>query len=98
PLAGAMAIAIAGQGMALSADYVIGVAPGISAKAAGVAASVVADRALVLSLIVGGVALTLTYMGMRRHILVPSNALLEQWQARASTAAPEVLDEDHDGT
>lgn len=98
PLAGAMAIAIAGQGMALSADYVIGVAPGISAKAAGVAASVVADRALVLSLIVGGVALALTYMGMRRHILQPSNALLEQWQARASSAAPEVLDEDHDGT
>jgi len=30
PLAGAMAIAIAGQGMALSSDYVIGVAPSIS--------------------------------------------------------------------
>ena len=28
-------MAIAGQGMALSSDYVIGVAPGISAKAAG---------------------------------------------------------------
>ncbi len=35
PLGGALAIAIAGQGMALSSDYVIGVAPGISAKAAG---------------------------------------------------------------
>ena len=46
PLAGAMAIAIAGQGMALSSDYVIGVAPGISAKAAGaaVSAAAVADR------------------------------------------------------
>src|SRR6202012_3374224 len=33
PLAGAMAVALAGQGMALSSDYVIGVAPGISAKA-----------------------------------------------------------------
>lgn len=41
PLAGAMAIAIAGQGMALSSDYVIGVAPGISAKAAGAAVSAV---------------------------------------------------------
>ena len=57
PLAGAVAIAIAGQGMALSSDYVIGVAPGISAKAAGAVASVVADRALVLSLITGSVAL-----------------------------------------
>src|SRR5690348_7210256 len=46
----AVAIAIAGQGMALSSDYVIRVAPGISAKAAGagVAMNVVADRALVL--------------------------------------------------
>src|SRR5690606_39068904 len=51
PLTGAMVIAIAGQGMALSSDYVIGVAPGISAKAAGAAVSVqtVADRAMVLS-------------------------------------------------
>src|SRR3984893_10663186 len=42
PLAGAMAIAIAGQGMALSSDYVIGVAPGISAKAAGAGISAAA--------------------------------------------------------
>lgn len=50
PLVGAMAIAICGQGMALSSDYIIGVAPGISAKAAGVGAdvAVLADRALVL--------------------------------------------------
>ena len=34
-MASAMAIAIAGQGMALSSDYVIWVAPGISANAAG---------------------------------------------------------------
>ncbi|NEV00985.1 hypothetical protein, partial [Bradyrhizobium uaiense] len=63
PLGGAIAIAIAGQGMALSSDYVIGVAPGISAKAAGaaVSAATVADRALVLSLITGGIALTLAY-------------------------------------
>ncbi len=35
-----------GQGMALSSDYVIGVAPGISAKAAGaaVSAATVADQ------------------------------------------------------
>jgi hypothetical protein len=67
PLAAALAIAIAGQGMALSSDYVIGVAPGISAKAAGtaVSAAVVADRALVLSLITGGIA------------------LLARWQARS---------------
>lgn len=88
PLAGAMAIAIAGQGMALSSDYVIGVAPGISAKAAGaaVSAAVVADRALVLSLITGVVALGLTYLFMRKHILAPNSRLLDRWQAQATTS------------
>jgi hypothetical protein len=85
PLAGAMAIAIAGQGMALSSDYVIGVAPGISAKAAGVgvSAAVVADRALVLSLIVGAVALTLAYFSIRKQIKPGSEALLEAWQGQS---------------
>ena len=72
PIAGAAVIAIAGQGMALSSDYVIGVAPGISAKAAGVVASVVADRALVLSLITGGVALLWAYLSLRGRFLPAS--------------------------
>jgi hypothetical protein len=82
PLAGALAIAIAGQGMALSSDYVIGVAPGISAKAAGasVSAALVADRALALSLITGAVALTLAYFSIRKLIRPASEALLTQWQ------------------
>jgi hypothetical protein len=85
PLAAALAIAIAGQGMALSSDYVIGVAPGISAKAAGAAVGVaiVADRALVLSLIAGGIALMLAYISVRGSIVVPDNALLARWQAQS---------------
>ena len=85
PIGGALAIAIAGQGMALSSDYVIGVAPGISAKAAGaaVSAAVVADRALVLSLITGIIALVIAYLSMRRFITAPSNALLARWQAQS---------------
>jgi hypothetical protein len=86
PLAGAMAIAIAGQGMALSSDYVIGVAPGISAKAAGaaVSAAAVADRALSLSLITGGIALLIAYFSIRKLILPGSEALLTRWQSRSS--------------
>ncbi|MGY1591817.1 hypothetical protein ACI79D_07565 [Geodermatophilus sp. SYSU D00708] len=61
PLGAAMAIAIAGQGMALASDYVIGVAPSLSASGAGVPAGAIADRALVLSWVVGGVAITMTY-------------------------------------
>lgn len=85
PLAGAMAIAIAGQGMALSSDYVIGVAPGISAKAAGAAisAAAVADRALALSLITGGVALVLAYFSIRKSIKPGSEALLDAWQRQS---------------
>jgi hypothetical protein len=70
-----------GQGMALSSDYMIGVAPGISAKAAG--AAVVADRALILSLIVGGVALVLAYLSVREKIRPANEALLEQWQRQS---------------
>ncbi|SAI50467.1 integral membrane protein [Bordetella ansorpii] len=97
-LAGGMAIAIAGQGMALSSDYVIGVAPAISAKAAGagVLASGVADRALVLSLITGAVALLVTYLTIRRHIVPANPALLDAWQARAQDATLEQVE--HEGT
>ncbi len=49
PLSVGMVIAICGQGMALSSDYIIKVAPGISASAAGVEADAVADKAMVLS-------------------------------------------------
>ncbi|WP_407168903.1 hypothetical protein [Bradyrhizobium sp. ORS 111] len=86
PLGGAIAIAIAGQGMALSSDYVIGVAPGISAKAAGaaVSAATVADRALVLSLITGGIALTLAYLSIRKSITKADDQLLERWQSQSN--------------
>jgi hypothetical protein len=85
PIAGALAIALAGQGMALSSDYVIGVAPAISAKAAGaaVSAGAVADRALVLSLITGIIALILAYLSTRKFITAPNDALLQRWQAQA---------------
>ena len=85
PLGGALAIAIAGQGMALSSDYVIGVAPGISAKAAGAAvnAATVADRALVLSLITGSIALVMGYFAVRKLITKPDDKLLERWQAQS---------------
>jgi len=97
-LGGAVAIAIAGQGMALSSDYVIGVAPSISAKAVGmgITPGMVADRALVLSLVTGAVALTLAYLSLRKHIQRPSQVLLERWQAKA--AAPGMAPEHHEGS
>lgn len=83
PLSVGMVIAIAGQGMALSSDYIIKVAPGISATAAGVDTDSVADKAMVLSLIVGLVALAITYLTQRRTWQKPSPDLLVAWENKA---------------
>jgi hypothetical protein len=99
PLAVGFTVAIAGQGMALSSDYVIRVAPGLSATAASTDPNVVADRAFVLSLIVGGVALAIGYAMELRKMRRPSDEWLEDWETAADrkTAvadAEEIIDED----
>jgi hypothetical protein len=99
PLAAGFTVAVAGQGMALSSDYVIRVAPGLSAKAASTSATVVADRAFVLSLIVGGVALAIGYAMELRKIRRPSDEWLNDWESAADRGAlvtdtDEVIDED----
>lgn len=78
----AIAIAIAGQGMALSSDYVIRVAPGISAKAAGAGVQMasVADKAMVLSLITGIIALIVGYFLIRKSIAAPGEQHLLRWE------------------
>jgi hypothetical protein len=81
PMAIAFTVAVAGQGMALSSDFVIRVAPGLSATAAGVSADTVANRAMVMSLIVGGVALAIGYTMEFRKMRAPSNALLTDWES-----------------
>ncbi|SCG73359.1 hypothetical protein [Micromonospora inositola] len=87
PMAGAIAIAIAGQGMALASDYVIGVAPALSASGANVSADLIADRALVLSWVVGIVALAMSYlMTVRRRR--PSLAATEPSPAMSTSVAP----------
>ncbi|MFD1415407.1 hypothetical protein [Oceanobacillus jeddahense] len=64
----AVAITIAGQGMALSSDYIVQVAPALSAAAAGVETTVVADRSFVLSVITGVTATLLAYLFYRKSI------------------------------
>lgn len=93
PLSVGMVIAIAGQGMALSSDYIIKVAPGISAKAAGVDPDAVADKALVLSLIVGVTALAITYVTQRRTWRKPSQELLAEWENEADNLGLERPDD-----
>jgi hypothetical protein len=81
PMAVAFTVAVAGQGMALSSDFVIRVAPGLSATAAGVDADSVANRAMVLSLIVGVTALVIGYVMEMRRMRTPSQRWLDEWEA-----------------
>ena len=88
-----LVIAIAGQGMALSSDYIIRVAPGLSAKAAGVDPNVVADRGLVLSVIVGGVALVMAYFIDLRKMRAPAPELLDVWESTGESGLVEENEE-----
>ena len=90
-LGAALCIAIAGLGTALSSDFILKVAPGISAKAAAVALPAVADKAMLLSLITGGVALTIAYLKIRKSILKPDELHLERWEATQVTASGVVV-------
>ncbi|MGM8213074.1 hypothetical protein ACLIBH_09805 [Virgibacillus sp. W0430] len=78
PIMGAaVAVAIAGQGMALSSDYIVQVAPSLSAKSAGVSTIVVADKALILSLITGTIAIAVAYIVYRKKIRDKSDPRIE---------------------
>ena len=75
----AMVVCISGQGMALSSDYIMQVAPMISAKAAGIETSLIADKVLVLSLITGLSSLSIVYLKERKAIkkISPLNSAIE---------------------
>ncbi len=74
----AVAIALAGQGMALSSDYIVQVAPSLSATAAGVDVESIADKAFVMSWISGGVAILLAYLLNRKSIRSKDDPLNEK--------------------
>lgn len=80
PLAAGVAIALAGQGMALSSDYIIQIAPSLSASAGNLDVATVADRALILSLITGVIAIGLAYLFIRKSIRRPDAAHLQAWK------------------
>ncbi len=94
PIGAAIAIALAGQGMALSSDYVIQIAPTLTATAAGADVDVVADRGFVLSIITGVTAIVIAYLTLRKGILSPSNAHLTAWEKLDQT--PEQMNDTAD--
>lgn len=86
PIGAGIAISLAGQGMALSSDYVIQIAPTLSASTGNLDVAAVADRALVLSLITGIAAITLAYIFIRKSILPPDARYLKAWEEQDMTA------------
>jgi hypothetical protein len=68
PILGAMAMALAGQGMTLAADTIIQGAPGLTAKVAGVPIDMVTMKTTVLSLIAGVIALTLGWLMNKKEL------------------------------
>lgn len=68
PMVAAMAMALAGQGMALSGDIIIQGAPGLTAKAAGIPVELVTFRGGVLAVITGVIAIFLAWYINRKEI------------------------------
>ncbi|MGP4108792.1 hypothetical protein [Virgibacillus sp. L01] len=93
-LTAAVAVALAGQGMALSSDYIVQVAPGLSAKSAGIDVNLVADKALILSLITGAVAIGLAYLFYRKTIR-SKNSELNEKELEALQATQESTNKAH---
>ncbi|KAB2951376.1 hypothetical protein F9B85_12405 [Heliorestis acidaminivorans] len=67
PMAAAMALNLAGHGMALSGDVVLQGAPAITARAADVDVALIFTTAWMFALITGLIALTVAYFTLRRR-------------------------------
>lgn len=70
PMACAVVVALAGQGMALSGDNVIQGANKLSAQSAGIPVQMINFNVFVLSIVTGLVALVIAYYMMRKEILL----------------------------
>jgi len=80
PIGAGVAISLAGQGMALSSDYIIQIAPTLSAAPSDLSVSMVSDRGLILSIITGVIAIGLAYLMLRKQIQKPSEDHLRKWE------------------
>jgi hypothetical protein len=90
PMAAAMSVALAGQGMALSSDYVMQIAPMLSAKGAGVSTALVADKAMILSLITGCVSIMGAYL-MYRKAIRKSDATAPEVNEKVTAMEPKAV-------
>jgi len=68
PVSAAMAISMFGYGCALTTDFIIQGAPGITAKAAGIPVADVIARSIPMFIVFGAIALPLSYLSARKDI------------------------------
>lgn len=84
PIGAGIAISLAGQGMALSSDYMIQIAPTLSASAANLSVSEIADQGLVLSIVTGVIAIGFVYLSLRKYMKKPSESHLRRWYGESN--------------
>ncbi|WP_047986482.1 hypothetical protein [Ornithinibacillus californiensis] len=81
PIGAAIAISLAGHGMALSSDFILKVAPELTASSSSqLEASAIGEQTLILSIIAGAVSLSLAYFSIRKSIKKPAKENLTQWE------------------
>jgi len=68
PISAAMAISMFGYGCALTTDFIIQGAPGITSKAAGVAVGAVMGKSVPMLIVWGMIALPLSFIAVRKDI------------------------------
>lgn len=95
PMLCAVAIAVAGQGMALAGDFVIQGAPGLTAGSAGIPTELVTNKAATLTIIAGIIALALAYLMSRSEIkeFVARRKAGAKAGAKANTSAAKVAED-----
>ncbi|WP_197945526.1 hypothetical protein [Kyrpidia spormannii] len=87
PMTSAIAVALAGQGMALAGDLVLQAAPKITATAAGIPMTDVLYKGGILTTITGVIAITLAYLFQRQEDRKFAEGSLEERHRLASVLA-----------
>jgi hypothetical protein len=93
PMFVAMTVSIAGQGMALSSDYIMQVAPGLTAASAGIETGPLANKVLILSLITGVTALTLAFLINRKSLIKPKGEFIQGNEPQVTANKDDSIDE-----
>ncbi|RYG72470.1 hypothetical protein EU245_10295 [Lentibacillus lipolyticus] len=81
PMGAAIAISLAGHGMALSSDFILKVAPELTASGSGaLEAGSIGEQTFVLSLIAGAISLGIAYVMVRKSMRKPAKQNLTEWE------------------